>query len=152
MEVSKELMRGDLGGLQTQSKTIQTLNNETTIYKGELTKHGVAKQIAKITAVFPKISDAQLNILRGRIKDKEFTDKRFEDAVNNVIDNYEGWDKTPNLANFLSYDKKVRLFTWNEAIEFGMQDLDAINIGIDRPRWAKKEDVKRFSLAKWVKN
>ena len=146
----EELMRQDLGELQTQSRTIQ-ISNEISIYKGLLTKVGVAKQIAKITASFPKFSDAQLNILRDRIKANGFTDKRFEDAVNYVIDTYEGWDKTPNLADFISFDKKFKVFTWKEAIEYDMQDLDAIDVGFNEPRWAKKEDIKRFNLKEWIK-
>ena len=73
--------------------------------------------MARILKAFPKFDKNQLEILKERFKELKFTDKRILDAVNNVIDTYQGWDKLPNLANFLQFDKTERLYTHNELLE-----------------------------------
>ena len=54
------------------------------------------------------------DILKDRFKANGFSDERLKASIDNVIDNYEGWDKLPNIANFIQFDKKVKLYTYTE--------------------------------------
>lgn len=87
------------------------------VYKDDLTKDGLAKAMARLLKAFPKFDKNQIEVLKDRIKENKFTDQRIWDAVNNVIDTYEGWDKLPNLANILSYDKRTGVLTYIEVLE-----------------------------------
>lgn len=91
-------------------------------------------------------------MLKDRFAENKFSDKRMIAAVNNVIDNYEGWDKIPNIANFISYDKKIKYFTWNEANEIGHKYLVCVDLGFPKPRWVRTEDFETYKLKKWDSN
>lgn len=52
------------------------------------------------------------------MKDK-FTDERFTDAVDNVLRNCTY--PQPTVAEFLSYDRKVKLHTYEEAVKITME-------------------------------
>lgn len=58
-----------------------------------------------------------LKLLKERFKANNFDDERVIDAVNYVIDNYSGWDKLPSIADFINYDKKIRIYTAHELME-----------------------------------
>jgi hypothetical protein len=128
---------------------IQTSNNELSIYSGELTKERFVKETGKILQAFPKMPIETFNLLKDRFKENGFTDERLQDSVNNVIDTYEGWDKIPNIANFIQWDKKVKTYIWSESIEIGQQYLVAIDVGEDKPKWVMKEDQKKYKLKLW---
>ncbi len=88
-----------------------------------------------ILVIYPKLNDRLfLKKLRQRFREHGFSDKRVMASVNHVIDNYQGWNKDPNIADFIQYDKKVKLYTHDEAIEFGMKDLQSIDFGLSMPR------------------
>jgi len=89
-------------------------------------------------------------ILKDRFIENNFTHSRLIAAVNHVIDNYQGWDKHPSIANFISYDKKIKVFTYIEAISYGMGYLKMINIGFDKPGWALEEHVLQYNLEEWI--
>ena len=91
-----------------------------------------------------------VKLLRDRFKANGFCDKRMEDAVNYVIDNYTGFDKLPTIADFIRYDKKVKIYTHGEVTENNLWGtVEAIDVGLDKPRWAKKEDVEKYGIKKW---
>lgn len=50
----------------------------------------------------------------NRVKEKGLTDQQIMDSVNNVIDTCEY--PTPVIGKFLSFDKKMRLYTYNEIL------------------------------------
>lgn len=136
---------------RTQS-LMTTDSNEISVYKGELTKGCVIKQIEKLKKAFPKASPGYFEVLKDRFVENHFCDERVIDSVNYVIDTYEGWDKLPNIANFIGYDRKVKLYTYKEVCEnYSWDDLGAVDVGLDKPRWAKKEDIERYKLNKWEK-
>jgi len=62
---------------------------------------------------FPKFSSSQLEILKDRFAENGFDDKRMVASVDYVIDTYEGWDKTPNIANFIQFDSNGGYYTTN---------------------------------------
>lgn len=88
-------------------------NNEISIYYGELKQETVVRNVAKIKAAFPSLKPEFYQLFIERLKEKVFTDQRLNDAVNNVIDNCQY--PTPTLANFLSFDKRVRVLDYKQA-------------------------------------
>lgn len=103
-------------------------------------------------AAFPKMPDPTINLLKERFKANGFSDDRLKDAVANVIDNYEGWDKSPNIANFINFDKKVKIYNYKESLEYGQKYLVAVDLGFNEPRWITKEDQHNFKIKLWSKN
>lgn len=86
--------------------------NMLSVYRGELKQETVAKSVAKIKAAFPALTPEFFKLLIDRFKEKEFTDERLIDAVNSVIDNCQY--PTPTMANFLSFDKRVKVLSYDE--------------------------------------
>ena len=82
------------------------------VYSGELKTESVAQNVAKIKAAFPALPKEFFKLFIDRVKDKGFTSERLTDAVNHVIDNCQY--PTPTLANFLSFDKRVKVFDYNQ--------------------------------------
>lgn len=68
--------------------------------------------VARIRAAFPDLDRGFYQLLKERIREKGFSDQRLTDAVNHVIDTCPY--PTPTLANFLSFDKRVKLITYQE--------------------------------------
>lgn len=93
--------------------TIQD-SNSISIYGGELTKNELAKQSAKVIKAFPKFPKSMLDILKDRFIENGFNDERMIAAVNHVVDSYQGWDKLPNIANFVSFDYRIKKYTYLE--------------------------------------
>lgn len=105
--------------------------------------------------VFPKFAGT-ISILKERLKANGFNDERLKAAVNHVIDTYTGFGKEPNIADFIQYDKKVKVYTYNEIIAMeGSGDKFArftkVNVGLDKPRYALTEEVEFYQLLKWSK-
>jgi len=118
-------------------------------HKGDLTTECLTIQTDRIKLTFPKFPKEMILVLKDRFAANNFTDQRMIDSVNNVIDTYVGWDKLPNIANFIQFDKKIKIFTYNEACVFGMSSLKSIDIGLDKPRWALEEDVVKYKIKLW---
>ena len=101
--------------LQKSSKSLLTKTsngNELTVYRGELTPKALSQNVAKVKAAFPSLQPDFFVLLIDRLKEKGFSDERLKDAVNSVIDNCHY--PTPTLANFLSFDKRVKILTYQE--------------------------------------
>lgn len=86
------------------------------IYSGELTQKEMAKGMARLKVAFPQLPKDFFFLLGERMKEKGFSDGRMMDAINHVIDNCRY--PTPTIAEFLSYDKVVKLYTYKEASSF----------------------------------
>lgn len=84
------------------------------VYIGELKQETVVRNVARIKAAFPALPPEFYKLLIERVKDKGFSDQRLIDAVNNVIDTCQY--PTPTLANFLSFDRRVKLFDYREVV------------------------------------
>ncbi len=99
---------------ESSQELLQKLDNEgtLTVYHGTLKQETVAKGVAKIKAAFPTLSPEFYLLFISRVKDKGFTDERLTDAVNHVIDNCQY--PTPTLANFLSFDKRIKVISYDE--------------------------------------
>ena len=93
-------------------KTEPNGEKSLSLYSGELSPEVVAENVAKIKATFPALPFGFFDIFMERVKSKGFTNERLIDAVNNVIDNCKY--PTPMLADFLSFDKRVKFITYAE--------------------------------------
>jgi len=123
------------------------------VYAGDRTKKGLADAIAKIETAFPGWSAEQSKVLKDRFADNGFSDQRMIDAVNHVIDTCTY--PIPSVAEFIRFDKRVKVLTYSEITKaqydgtLSWDDYTAIDVGLDKPRWAKSEDVVRYRLTKW---
>ena len=124
------------------------------IYCGELTTRILLEQNIEIAKAFPQLPESFFEVFNRRIKEKEFTDQRLKDAVNHVIDTCQY--PVPTVANFISYDKEVQIFTHNDLLKQLNEDKKAFDYydlikvpGLDKPRYARKEDIIKYKLERW---
>lgn len=101
--------------LPNSLSTNSELVTDISIYKGELTQKNIVSNVAIIKKSFPSLPTGFYDVLIDRLKANEFSDQRLNDAVNHVIDTciYP----TPTIANFISFDKKIKTYTYNQVID-----------------------------------
>lgn len=98
--------------LQRESLEL-TQNNEVSVYTDQLAQpRDVGVAMKRLSASFSRMEDEFFNILSERIVKNGFTKKRLEDAVNSIIDNFQY--KELNVSDVIRFDKKVKLYTYNE--------------------------------------
>ena len=99
--------------------------DEISLYKGPLTGPVLFRNVAKIQSAFPSLPQGFYDILTERLADTGFTDDRLNDAVNNVIDNciYP----TPTIAQFISWDKRVKVYKYPEIVKMLDDDPKAFD-------------------------
>ena len=112
------------------------INDEYFISKygiGQITKEDWVKCSAKITAVFKGVDQPFLNVLKEYFFKNNFTNERMIDAVDHVIGNCQY--PTPTVAQFISFDKKVKLFDYNQACDY------VSRYGGDFTKWFESVDI-----------
>ena len=92
------------------------------------------ENIAKIKFAFPSLPLEFYDVLSDRIKAQGFSDARLQDAVNHVIDTCHY--PTPTIADFISFDKKFKVFTHEEMLK----KLD--DYGQDKKFWDSYKSIK----------
>ena len=118
------------------------------VYTGQLSTRTVIDGIKKVKNAFPNLPSGFYDILSDRIKENGFSDERLIDAINHVIDNciYP----TPTIANFIGYDKRIRLCSYEEMLskETGSWDNYKPVKLPDREKlvWVHTDDIKRSKL------
>jgi len=124
------------------------------VYTGELTLRTLLEQNLEIAKAFPMLPNTFYDVLNRRLAEKEFTDQRLKDAVNYVIDTCQY--PVPTVANFLSYDKSVEIFTHADLCrqlkddQFAFDYYDLVKVpGVNKPRYVRKEYVNKYHLEKW---
>lgn len=85
------------------------------LYSGGLTQGEFARCMARLKVAFPSLPKDFYMLLGERMKEKWFSDDKMKDAINYVIDNCRY--PIPSIAEFLSYDKVVKIYTYQEAAE-----------------------------------
>lgn len=122
------------------------------IYTGKLTTQFYIETVKKIKKAFPSLFPGFYDILSERIKVLGFTNERLADAVNHVIDTciYP----TPTIANFIGYDKKIKLYTHGEIVKkmegegtHVWENYKPVQFP-DREKlvWVTIEDIKKYNL------
>ena len=98
---------------QSMQSMTQRGCSEMSVYTGEIaTKDQVFSQAQKLIAAFPEITGDFIVLLTDRLTDNGFTPQRVKDAFNHVIDTNPY--KRPSIADIISFDRKVKLFTYSE--------------------------------------
>ena len=125
------------------------------LYNDELTAENTTLNMVKIQKVFPALNKEFYDIFQERLKDKGFTDKKLNDAVNNVIDTciYP----TPTIANFLRYDRNIKLYSYEQMIKLNneyagqaFKYFRPVKIdNLEKPMYASKTDIEKYDLIKW---
>lgn len=100
----------------------------------------IAKSIKRLRAAFPKMGNGFFDVLYERLVKNGFTGQRLEDAVNHVIDSFQY--KELNVADIVSYDKRVRLYTYTQICD---------EIANGRATTDDYERVERDGKNYWVK-
>ena len=59
------------------------------------------------------MEDKFFDLLASRIIDNDFTEKRFRDAINYVLDNYDYPEL--KISQIIKFDKRAKLYTYEEA-------------------------------------
>lgn len=105
----------------------------------------------RLKNAFPQLPQGFYDILSDRIKANGFSDDRLKDAINSLIDNciYP----VPSIANIISFDKRVKLYTYSELVnlinESGAiiwDEFKAIETGSKRRLYASIADIEKFNL------
>jgi hypothetical protein len=144
MQNSQELLQNTL------QPTIQK-DNSLSIYRGELSTMTVINEMKRLKYAFPQLPQGFYDILSDRIKANGFSDDRLKDAINNIIDNciYP----VPSIANIISFDKRVKLYTYTEILDlvnqFGASvwnSYKAIETGSKRRLYASIAEIEKFNL------
>jgi hypothetical protein len=97
-----------------ESTSPRIINNEISLYQGELTTPVIIKAVKMISQAFPTLPKEFFDVLTERLKANGFCDERLMDSVNNVLDTFQY--PTPTIAEFISYDRRTKLYTYNEAL------------------------------------
>lgn len=107
-----------LNDSQKQHSLIKGENEECflSLYDDELTDLGIENGINRIKSAFPSLPTSFYGILIDRIAANNFGDKRLLDSINHVIETciYPN----PTIANFLNFEKKKKLYTYQEVLKF----------------------------------
>lgn len=128
------------------------LENEISIYNGNLTAQCLVNNIAIIKKSFPSLPIEFYDVFMDRIKANKFNDDRLNDAVAHVIDNCVY--PTPTIAQFISFDKKIKVYKYPEIVKM-VEDGDpnafdrykriVIN-GLPEPVWIHVNDIAFYNL------
>lgn len=100
---------------QSSQAIVNDKCSELSIYSGEISGEQTAKQIVKAKAAFPQLKPEFFSVLIDRMRENGFSDERMKDSINNVIDNCRY--PIPTMADFLSFDKRVKLYQYNEVCD-----------------------------------
>jgi len=106
---------------KTEIKICKVGSGESTSYAMSLyddklaTIENIAFQQMKLKVAFPKKEPEFFELLCDRLFANGFTEKRVEDAINHVIDNFVYKDL--NIADVIGFDKKVKLYTYPELVD-----------------------------------
>jgi len=87
--------------------------NEISVYSGEtVSKEQVKREIKNLMAAFPDVTSDFIILLTDRLIDNKFTAERVKDAINHIIDTSPY--KRPAIAEIISFDRKMKVFTFEE--------------------------------------
>jgi hypothetical protein len=112
----------------------------------------IIRSFASIKLAFPSLPRGFYDILDDRIKANGFTNQRLKDCVASVIDNCQY--PTPTIANFISYDKTVKLHKYedimNMAGKYGDDIWDSYKAvklaGMPKKAWIHINDIERYGI------
>ncbi len=88
---------------------------EVSVYQnGTLTPEVLVREMRRLRDAFPALPQPFFELLAQRVRDKRFSNSRFTDAVNHIIDTCQY--PQPMLASILGYDRRVKLYTHQQVL------------------------------------
>ena len=130
--------------MRLQTVSHEDCKNEISLYDDGLTPSCVDQELKKLTVAFPAIEPDFINVLSERLIANKFSDSRLQDAIRYLIDNFRY--KKPSIADIISFDKKVKVYTYSEAYRLiekgevtGFEDFKIIEIDEVKFRVKKSE-------------
>lgn len=100
---------------------------------------------------FPSLENHFTDLLTESLFRNNFTDDRFNDAVNYVIDNCR-YPK-PSIADFVGYDKKIKLLTHadmvNGSLDFNRHKKVRISANQEKPFYVRDLDFELNNFENW---
>jgi len=124
--------------------------NEMSLYTGDIVSYATVVNGCKaIKQSFPALTAEFYSNLFETVKQEGFTDARFMDAVSHVIKTCVF--SVPGIADFVSFDKKVRVYDYNEYLKqcndgYG-KSLVPVKLGNPpKPVWIHINDVEENNL------
>ena len=120
--------------------------DSVSVYRGDLvTDKTAATGMLMLTQAFPSLGKGWFTILREMIKDDGFTESRFTDAVKHVIRTCVY--PTPTVANILSWDKRVKIYTYHDICDrVTGGDLFVNYKRLENGRYVDRLDAENYSL------
>lgn len=109
-----------------------------------------------LAAGFEKMNSQMPRLIIDRMIANGFTCRRAMDAVAHVLDTYDRWDKSPSVADFINYDRRIKTKSYGELVKAASEgtaswdDYRPIDVGNEVPRWAKIDDIEKHQLKRWV--
>lgn len=76
------------------------------------TQEEIKSEVRKLMAAFPDVTNDFLIVLIERMIENKFTKERVKDAISKTIDTNPY--KRPSIADIISFDRKVKLYTYSE--------------------------------------
>lgn len=104
---------------------------------------------------FQDMKVEKVKMITDMMHEEGFTKQRAIDAVKRVIKDHIAWGHEPNVGNFIGFDRRVKTLTYAEITKqhhdgaLSWDDYTAIDVGLDKPKWAKIEDVRQYGLKTW---
>ena len=118
-----------VAAMQTLSPSLpipSAQTNEISVYTDNFNPVNAAKTVMKLNKAFPNLGSDFVSILSERVKELKISDQRLLDSVNYLIDNYHY--PTMTIADIVSYDKKIKLLTYDEVMKIHDQTGNAFKI------------------------
>jgi hypothetical protein len=115
----------------------------------------MVNQTARISKAFPALKGDFIDILQKRVKELGFGNQRITDCINHVIDTCPY--PNPSIANFVSFDKRIKLHTYNDMCDmvsdYGKSiwdDYKAIRVpGLKKIVYVLATDIEVYNLQAW---
>ena len=152
-----ELTPSVLQNLQLVSSEYRN-SNEISIYTGTLKDQCVLENVVLIKKAFPALPLDFYDVFIDMVRESNFTDERLRDAVKHVICTCPY--PTPTIANFISFDKKIKLNTYDEMLKKSSE----LGSGVwklykpvklperSRAVWVHIDDMKAAGLKEYIPN
>ncbi len=88
---------------------IKEKHSELSMYKGKITEEVFKQGVKKLTVAFSGLKQDFLKLLLELLKENEFSNERYLDAVQHVICTCKY--PSPTIADFIQYDKFIIVYT-----------------------------------------
>ena len=124
----------------TQSLNQKDCNDVSLYIDKPADKITMMQEVKKLIAAFPEMTSDFIILLVDRLTENNFTEQRVKDAINNIIDTNPY--KRPAIADIISFDRKVKTYSYNEMVAMCNQyrtseDFKIVELG-GKKRWIEK--------------